>query len=247
MALTTHHFKGLVETETKKFHQLCDQWLHVMDNESNIPEEAIGQIRSTIGKTNLFINQRFKQFNGLIDDCELKRGVKETKVEDLQGFWEMIFYQIEDLHHSFELLTSLKENKWCELEVNPKPIASKSSKVVPKLKTTKPIVRSKIREQILNMKSKTIQPLVQKNESFGEKENQKISSPVKSEVMKKLGTNDKCVDKHSESITEVRNVLKRTPLRVALKKWTNDTIKALISLLFFYFNYNSIYSILMKS
>jgi len=185
-----------------------------MDKESGINEEAIGHIRSTIGKTQLFINQRFKQFIGLVDDCQLKRGPKETKVEDLQGFWDMIFYQIQDLHQSFQWLNQLKDNDWREPEV--KPVVSKrAAKVVPKHNASKPIVRSKIREQILNLKNKKCEQTVEKNSSFGEKENQKLEISVNSEAMKKLET--KGIEKHCESMAN-SNVLKRTPLRVALKK-----------------------------
>jgi len=190
-----------------------------MDTESAITEEAFGQIRSTIGKTQLFINQRFKQFIGLVDDCEHKRGPKETKVEDLQGFWDMIFYQVEDLHHSFKLLTQLKDNEWRELEVvKPVPLKRAPKPVSKPLNTTaKPIVRSKIREQIMNLKNKQCEQKSDKNESFGEKENQKIETSVSSEAKKKE-SNAKSIEKYSESESLSSNVLKRTPLRVALKK-----------------------------
>ncbi|XP_054164467.1 disks large-associated protein 5-like [Oppia nitens] len=218
--LTTDYYRDLVTTETNKFKILCHQWTQTMDNEPDITEEAVGHIRSTIGKTNLFINQRFKQFSGLIDDCEMKRGVKETKVEDLQGFWEMIYFQILDLHQSFERLNQLKDNKWTELEVKPKDVPKAAPnkrviKVLPK-HTSKPIVRSKIREQIQNMRNKSSEQLINKNESFGEKENQKIDTSNKTLEVKKLET---IVDKQSDnSITCVKNTIKRTPLKMTIKK-----------------------------
>jgi len=182
-----------------------------MDNESGITEDAYGQIRSTIGKTHLFINQRFKQFTGLIDDCQLKRGPKETKVDDLQGFWDMIAYQIDDLHHSFQLLDQLKDNQWRELQVKP-IVTKKAAKPISTNTTAKPVVRSKIREQILNLKNKKCEQIVNKDESFGEKENKKISTSVTTEA-KKMESNAKSMESVANS-----NVLKRTPLRVALKK-----------------------------
>jgi len=220
--LTTDHFRQLVRTETNRMNESCDEWTHIMDTETGITEEAFGQIRSTICKTHLFINQRFKQFIGLVDDCQYKRGPKETKVEDLQGFWDMIFYQVQDLHHSFQLLNQLKENKWCELQVVAPVVQKRAPKAVPKpvnnKTAAKPIVRSKIREQILNLKNanKECEQKSDKNESFGEKENQKISSSVVSSEAKKNESNGKSIEKHSEGVC---NVLKRTPLRVAVKKW----------------------------
>jgi len=220
MALTTDFFKQLVTNETKKLNLLCQQWTQVMDNETDITEEGFGQIRSTIGKTNLLINQRFKQFSGLIDDCQLKRGLKETKVEDLQGFWDMIYYQVQDLHQGFEHLIRLKDNKWCEPEMphkEVKPIISKKPvKTAPKVDKSKPLVKSKIREQIQNMKNKKLEQNEVKNESFGEKENKKIENLI--ETDKKLHPISKSIDKCTESVPGVRPVLKRTPLLNAVKK-----------------------------
>lgn len=60
--------------------------------------------------------QRFKQFEGLVDDCELKRGEKETKLDDLQGFWDMIYFQVEDVDKKFISLDKVKSNNWVEVE-----------------------------------------------------------------------------------------------------------------------------------
>lgn len=36
----------------------------------------------------------------------------ETKIEDLEGFWEMVSYQIEDAHHTFDEIESMRKNNW---------------------------------------------------------------------------------------------------------------------------------------
>lgn len=51
-------------------------------------------IRTTIGQTRLLIAERFKQFEGLVDNCEFKRGEKETTCTDLDGFWDMVNFQV---------------------------------------------------------------------------------------------------------------------------------------------------------
>ena len=56
-----------------------------------------GQIRTVVGQAQLLIAQRFLQFSGLVDDCEFKRGEKETTFTDLQGFWDMIYFQVGEL------------------------------------------------------------------------------------------------------------------------------------------------------
>jgi len=118
MAINTDHFRSLLTSESANFNQLCELWSTELngENANDIPEEAIGQIRTTIGQANLLMNQRFKQFTGLIDDCQFKRGDKETKVEDLQGFWDMIYFQVEDVQGKFRALEELKKDNWKEKE-----------------------------------------------------------------------------------------------------------------------------------
>lgn len=67
-------------------------------------EEFQGAIRTTIGQAKLLMSQRFKQFSKLIDDCEFKRGPLPTRLEDLDGFWEMINYQVDDVRQKFKCL-----------------------------------------------------------------------------------------------------------------------------------------------
>jgi disks large-associated protein 5 len=55
---------------------------------------ARGQIRSVVGQAQLLMDQRFKQFSGLVDNCEFGKGEKETTTTDLTGFWEMIYFQV---------------------------------------------------------------------------------------------------------------------------------------------------------
>lgn len=77
-------------------------------------ESVIGRIRLAIGQSNLFINERFRQFRGLIEDCEAKRGEKAILVEDLAGFWDMIYYQVEDLKRKYADLERAQQNGWIE-------------------------------------------------------------------------------------------------------------------------------------
>ena len=53
-----------------------------------------GQIRTTIGQAMLLMDQRFKQFSGLVDNCEFSTSEKETTCTDLQGFWDMVYFQV---------------------------------------------------------------------------------------------------------------------------------------------------------
>ena len=48
------------------------------------------------GQGRLLISRkgRFTQFSNLVDDCEYQRGEQKTTVADLQGFWEMVNFQV---------------------------------------------------------------------------------------------------------------------------------------------------------
>jgi len=53
-----------------------------------------GSIRTTIGQAELLMAERFKQFAGLVDNCEFGTGLKEVTCSDLQGFWDMVYFQV---------------------------------------------------------------------------------------------------------------------------------------------------------
>ncbi len=79
-----------------------------------IPEEAADQIRAAVGKARLLCNPkgRFHQFGGLVDDCEFNRGDRPTTCSDLQGFWDMVYFQVEDVDRLFRELDELEANGW---------------------------------------------------------------------------------------------------------------------------------------
>ena len=95
------------------------------------------------------MDQRFKQFSGLVDDCDLKRGAKETTTNDLAGFWDMVYFQVEDVIAKFDKLEKLKEGNWVEERssaTNPGPksvvIPARSSSVAKRRAI--PVPRSKV-------------------------------------------------------------------------------------------------------
>jgi len=53
-----------------------------------------GCIRTTIGQAELLMAERFKQFAGLVEKCEYGTGEKEITTGDLQGFWDMVYFQV---------------------------------------------------------------------------------------------------------------------------------------------------------
>ena len=63
------------------------------------------------------MSERFQQFSGLVDNCEFNRGEKKTTTMDLRGFWEMIYFQVEDVNKKFEALEKRKEINWLQEEL----------------------------------------------------------------------------------------------------------------------------------
>ena len=93
-------------------------------------DATIGRIRATTGQGRMLIRERFVQFERLIDDSEFNRGEKYIGDEDLQGFWDMIGFQVDDMKEKFEALELAKQNKWKQ---QPKQ-AAKAKAAPPKAK-----------------------------------------------------------------------------------------------------------------
>ena len=118
------YFRTLLKTETARLTAICDSWEQKLeDNLEKIEEDIQGEIRSVIGQGRLVMAERFHQFTGLVDNCEFKRGEKETTCMDLMGFWEMIYFQVTDVDNKFAKLTTIENNDW--KEVVPKPTVAR--------------------------------------------------------------------------------------------------------------------------
>ncbi|XP_025955791.2 disks large-associated protein 5 isoform X1 [Dromaius novaehollandiae] len=119
------YFRNILQSETERLMSHCLQWDGKL--ELDIPEDAKDLIRTTIGQTRLLIAERFKQFEGLVDNCEFKRGEKETTCTDLDGFWDMVNFQIEDVNKKFDNLKKLQDNEWQPLDIPSKGIIKKKT------------------------------------------------------------------------------------------------------------------------
>ena len=133
-AMDVPYFKSLLAKETERLTSLCEQWETKLSGAFNEDckssneerEEIEGKIRATIGKANILMNKkgRFHQFQDLINNCEFNLGEKKTTCTDLQGFWEMIYFQVEGSIKDFSDLDDIEKNNWTLI----KPEAVKVSK-----------------------------------------------------------------------------------------------------------------------
>ena len=146
--LDISYFKSMLAKESEKLTSFCEEWNEKLlnsfitdnQNDDEIPEEKIekdeieGQIRATIGKAKILSDRkgRFTQFQVLINNCEFNLGEKKTTCTDLQGFWEMIYFQVEDCMHGFSELSEIEKNGWKNVKSKPIQTQCKSKKIVTK-------------------------------------------------------------------------------------------------------------------
>ncbi|XP_036428932.1 disks large-associated protein 5 isoform X2 [Colossoma macropomum] len=121
------YFRAVMADETKRLTGLSEMWELRFDDPS-IPEEMRDRMRTAVGQARLLMKERFGQFSGLVDDCDLGRGEKITTCSDLQGFWDMVYFQVEDVNKKFNALKEAEARGWQE---ETKPV-TKQKKVVRK-------------------------------------------------------------------------------------------------------------------
>lgn len=84
---------------------------------SEMSEEVRGKVLAATGKARLLISQKIQQFQGL---CHKNIAGSEgeefpTTSEDLAGFWDMVYIQVEDIRQLFKEIKALKANGWKEI------------------------------------------------------------------------------------------------------------------------------------
>ncbi|XP_028393345.1 disks large-associated protein 5-like [Dendronephthya gigantea] len=155
--LDTKYFRNMANSEIDRLKSCCAHWETVQ--EEMIPEEVKGKLRTVIGQVQLLVTKKFKQFSGLLDLSEDTTAKKKALVSDLQGFWEMMYLQVEDIDKKFAELEEIKKNNWEEKKVE---VKKKNVKRIAKAKrsaskTANPKVsesRNKFREMRAQMKAK---------------------------------------------------------------------------------------------
>ncbi|XP_068243216.1 uncharacterized protein [Palaemon carinicauda] len=84
---------------------------------SEMSEEVRGKVLAAIGKARLLISQKIQQFQGL---CHKNIAGSEgeefpTTNEDLAGFWDMVYIQVEVIRQLLKEIKALKANGWKEI------------------------------------------------------------------------------------------------------------------------------------
>lgn len=186
-------FRNLIETEKHGLAGQCSLWRELLLKCTDIPASVEGEILLAIGQAELLMKERFTQFSGLIDDCEFKTGERETTCQDLQGFWDMVYFQVEDVQRKFRKLMQLKNTNWIEPKPNVPAVHKKSvpvlKSVVPKNVPRKPKVfkttGNSVRDHILAARQRL------KGGAQPKQEGIQCYLPISKEPCAQLATEDK--------------------------------------------------------
>lgn len=105
----------------------CQQIEGEVHNPS-ISEDVRGKIRAAVGKAHLLISQKFKQFRELCaEHMNPTEDGKVLKWADLQGFWDMIKIQADNIDDHFAELDLMRQNGWKELAAHSRGSSINSS------------------------------------------------------------------------------------------------------------------------
>lgn len=104
------HFIDTLHRTRKDLQEKCAKWNRTL--QGPVVPALSGEIRSVIGQARLLITERFQQFEGLVHKfVNPLHGDKPILKTDLEGFWEMISYQIQDVEAKFDNLDKYKERR----------------------------------------------------------------------------------------------------------------------------------------
>jgi len=181
-----HYFIKILENEIFKFEeQICDFEEDLSNEANDIPEEIRDSILAAIGKGKLLMSQKLTQFRGLCDKNINSNPQEDPFVptsEDLAGFWDMVYIQVEHIHSLFAELRTIRQNGWRRPQqvaktngTTTKKVSENSSKTNKSSKTTskaKPGVKSEAakardeaRKKMLEEKKRLMKQKQKQNEN----------------------------------------------------------------------------------
>lgn len=120
---------------------VAEKYIDALTNNPDITEDTFGLLRSASGKARLLASQKMKQFEGLCHN-NLNRSPEDafpTTLDDLQGFWDMVYLQVTHVDSIFADIEQLKNNDWQRvnepLKTETVPIKSTKTSKTGNLKT----------------------------------------------------------------------------------------------------------------
>ncbi|EDW74973.2 uncharacterized protein Dwil_GK15960 [Drosophila willistoni] len=150
---SVNYFRQQLAQEIERLHTLCQEWEEYCQlHDARLTETGgLDMINVTIGQTKLLTSKKMMQFEGLIDRCEAgakgnsgpNDGSEDSKpvlAKDLEGWWDMLKLQSDNVDKRFANLKRWRDNDWLDpdarKEVKPKVTTQT-------LKTAKPKAKGK--------------------------------------------------------------------------------------------------------
>ncbi|KAH8301326.1 hypothetical protein KR059_000139 [Drosophila kikkawai] len=148
------YFRLQLEEELTRLEALCSDWeAYSKSNEERLQETGGGDmINVTVGQTRLLTTKKMMQFKGLIDRCEAgaicknqlpNDGSEDTKPvqpSDLEGWWDMLRLQSENVDKRFASLERWKANDWLDPDAVPEEARKpEQAKAKPKAKLSRKV------------------------------------------------------------------------------------------------------------
>ncbi|KPI92021.1 Disks large-associated protein 5 [Papilio xuthus] len=143
-------FRAQLDSEVHRILQMCKAWDKVSET-TTIPVFAQELVLAATGQGRLLVSQKMEQFRSLVDTCNRKlTGARQVTTQDLHGFWDMVYIQVEDINKRFEQLEQLMANNWKENSEEKMKPAKKGRTINISNPKKKPVVKSRIRQLILD-------------------------------------------------------------------------------------------------
>ncbi|XP_017148822.2 disks large-associated protein 4 isoform X1 [Drosophila miranda] len=112
-----NHFLKILKGEQDRLlalAALAEKYIDALANNPDITEDTFGLLRAASGKARLLASKKMKQFEGLCHN-NLNPSPEDafpTTVDDLQGFWDMVYLQVTQVDSIFADIDQLKMNDW---------------------------------------------------------------------------------------------------------------------------------------
>lgn len=134
-----HYFLGVMSDVEQELTKHCTQLEQFLSGP--ITDEASGKVRAAIGKANLLMTRKFKQFEELCHK-NLVDSTSEpfkTTSEDLTGFWDLVHLQVDDVQRLFSEIYKLHHNHWIDTEPEETLLSPKVMEAKPKEQLVKSV------------------------------------------------------------------------------------------------------------
>lgn len=111
-AKTVGYFRNLQQTLREDLESRVQKWTEVLHSAETLDDQASGEIQSVLGHTGLLLRKRVAQFVQLCDLADSPEAERSATPSDLEGFWNVVTMQSDDILERFKRLDERQERGW---------------------------------------------------------------------------------------------------------------------------------------